>query len=132
MYVHVLAAIVWFKSFFPPVASMSSSAVGDSRPTLKSRFLAFSRIHAVLDKSAAEVAAKLCEVGKAFLLRKAKSLVQSAEGRAVLYTYGSDATSAKVVVTYTAQLARDKRVQRRGAQGVELLVERAFLKTSTA
>ena len=99
-------------------------------PAIAKLFIDHSRVHPVLDREQAEECAKLCEIGKAYLLRKAKALVRNAEGRAVLFTYGSDATSAKCVVTYTAKVDA-KRVQRRGAHGVELLVERAFLKTTT-
>jgi hypothetical protein len=101
-------------------------------PSLKELCLAHCKVHKVLDKAEADESAKLCEVGKAYLIRKAKALVHSAEGRAVLYTYGSDATSAKCAVTYTAKVSPTKRVHRRGSQGVELLVERAFLKTATS
>eukprot|EP00974_Lingulodinium_polyedra_P012914 1253004-Lingulodinium_polyedra.AAC.1 len=41
---------------------------------------------------------------KAYLQQKAKALVAESEGRAVLFTYGSDSTPVKTRETYSATL----------------------------
>ena len=55
--------------------------------SLKELYLAHCKVHKVLDRSEAEECAKLCEVGKAYLIRKAKALVRSAQGRAPLHVW---------------------------------------------
>lgn len=86
--------------------------------------------HKVLTRVEAEEASKLVEVAKAFLWGKAKALVSEANGAPVLYCYGADATPVLTKCTLTAKLPSGKRIVRKAGRGAELLVERAFLKTS--
>ena len=73
-------------------AHMSSSSVGMDAETLRGLFIEMSRAHRVVEKDEVPLVEKLCEVAKAFLISRAKSLVTQTEGRALMWTYGSDAT----------------------------------------
>ena len=108
------------------MAERSSAMDGESIARL---FLDFCKVHKVVSKEESRICAKLCEVGKAFLLQRAKALVAGAEGRAVLLTYGSDSTPLLCKQTFTAALDSHHRVVRKAGRQVEFLVERAFLCT---
>ena len=109
---------------------MPSSSIDGA--SLAGLFREYANAYKVLGKEDSLVASKLCEVGKAYLLRKAKSLVTAAEGRAILLTYGSDSTPLLSMATMTTNLHGHRTVVRKAGQAVEFLVERAFLKTTSA
>lgn len=100
--------------------------------SLAERFLEFCHPHKVLDQRGAEEVAKLCEVGKAYLWLRAKNVVRNAEDRAILYSYGSDATPVLATNTVSQQLTENRRIVRKAGVGTELLIERAFVKTTSA
>jgi hypothetical protein len=85
----------------------------------------------VLSKDEALVAARLCEVAKAFLLSKAKGIVRAAGDRAVLVTYGSDGTPALTFETTSCSITSQHSTVRKAGHSVEFLVERAFLRTTS-
>ena len=99
---------------------------------LADRYLDFCHPHKVLDQRGDEEVAKLCEVGKAFLWLRAKSVVREADGRAILYSYGSDSTPVLATNTVSLQLTETRRIVRKAGVGTELLIERAFVKTTSA
>eukprot|EP00974_Lingulodinium_polyedra_P025122 2429429-Lingulodinium_polyedra.AAC.1 len=68
----------------------------------------------------------------AYLQQKAKALVAESDGRAVLFTYGSDCTPVKTRENYSATLESGKTILRKGSHGTELLVEWSFVETTTA
>eukprot|EP00974_Lingulodinium_polyedra_P001764 167031-Lingulodinium_polyedra.AAC.1 len=65
------------------------------------------------------------------MIASAKALVSAAGGRAILYTYGSDCTPMKLKVICTDRLDSGLKIMRKASQGAELLVEKAFLKTTS-
>ena len=85
----------------------------------------------VLTREEASVCAKLCEVGKAYLWAKARSLVAKAAGKAVLYSYSSDGTPLLAQSTTVASLDDGRRRVRKAGHAVEFLMEKAFLTTKT-
>jgi hypothetical protein len=100
--------------------------------SIAERFLDFCHPHKVLDQRGAEEVAKLCEVGKTFLWNRAKNVVRAAEDRAILYSYGSDSTPVLATSTVSQQLNPTRRIVRKAGVGTELLIERAFVKTTSA
>ena len=86
--------------------------------------------HMLLEHGERDVS-RLCEVLKAFLQDKARGVVQSAGGRAILVCYGSDATPLLTFHTEVSEHAGHK-VQRRAHKADELLIEIAFVKTTDA
>jgi hypothetical protein len=70
----------------------------------------------VLTKAQAEDAAKLTEICKAFLLRRAKALVEAAGNRAILFTYGADGTPLLAMGTSTAKLPSGRSVVRKAGR----------------
>ena len=87
-----------------------------------------------LSADQAQNCAKFCEVSKAFLHHKAASLVAKSQGRAVLLSYASDSTPTLTGKTVTGSLAmaqggRRLRFVRKGKQGMEYLMQRAFLRS---
>ena len=85
--------------------------------------------HKVLNSQDVSRAAKLCEVVKHYLTNKAKSMVASASGRAVLYSYGSDGTPMLTRASFSSTLGGHT-VRRYAGKSVEFLVERGFVKTT--
>ena len=87
------------------------------------------RAHTVLSKRDSVTASKLTEVAKACLREKAKHLVTAAKGHALLYSYGSDGTPVLTKKTFVSHLSSGRSLVRKGGQGVEFLIEKAFLKS---
>ena len=110
------------------MAASSSSGGG----SLAQLYLDYARPHKVLSKEEAAVAAKLCEVGKAFLWQRAKDMVKESGDRAILFSYGSDGTPVLTQLTIVRQLSEHQNFSRRAGDGTELLVERAFVKFTDA
>ena len=71
---------------------------------------------------------KLAEVGKDFLLQRAKAFVRSAAGRPLLYCYSSDGTPMLTTESYKQQVTQERSVRREGCSLHELLVERCAMK----
>ena len=114
----------------PALASCVPAAMDGS--SLASLYREFSLARKVIDKDAAATSAKLCEVAKAYLVRKAKAAVAAAEARAILWTYGSDGTPMLCQTTITTQVQGQRTAVRKAGQAVEVLIERAFIKTTNA
>ena len=83
----------------------------------------------VLDRGGGDEAAKLCELAKHFLKNRAKHFVSGAQGRPLLYSYQADGTPMLVQATHVAQRASGQHVVRTAGRGLELLLQRVFLKT---
>eukprot|EP00974_Lingulodinium_polyedra_P027348 2642941-Lingulodinium_polyedra.AAC.1 len=71
---------------------------------MKDLFLDFAAPHKVLERAEVDTLYKLCEVGTALLEGKAKQLVAAAEGRPILYAYGSDCTPMLTKGTFVSRL----------------------------
>ena len=106
-------------------------AISMDGPRIAERYLDFCHPHKVLDQRGAEEVAKLCEAGKALLWLRAKNVVREADGRAILYSYGSDSTPVLATSTVSLQLNENRRIVRKAGVGTELLIERAFVKTTS-
>ena len=87
---------------------------------------------AVISKTDRIKAQTLCEVTKAFLWARAHGLVEQAHGRPILYTYASDGTPALLTGRVVGGVALRRRFVRKHKSGIELLVERAMLKTTNS
>ena len=74
---------------------------------------------------------KLCELSLVYMKEQVKTLVSQAGDRAVLYSYGSDATSVLSRSRINFWLA-GKRHVRVGKECPSLLIQRAFVKTESA
>eukprot|EP00969_Alexandrium_andersonii_P136557 6041182-Alexandrium_andersonii.AAC.1 len=81
-----------------------------------------------LDEAGRRDCMRLAEIGKAFLLSRAKAFVRSASGRAVLYTYASDGTPMLSKSYHVQKVTESKKVRRVGGSLHELLVQRSFFK----
>lgn len=100
--------------------------------SLRLVFLEFSRAHRVVAKHEAMQVSKLVEVVKAYLMRKARALVDAAQGRAILYTYASDGTPMLTKSTFSHSLGGQRRFVRKAGRATDFLVERATLVTTGA
>ena len=74
-------------------------------------------------------AGRLMEIVKQFLWQRARALVREANGRPVLYSYGSDGTPLLTKESVAAKPCRKTILYRRARQSGEYLVERGFLLT---
>ena len=89
---------------------------------LRKLYLDHSRPTCQLDGEHGErIVAKLCEVLKVFLQAKARHVVEQAQGRAILFSYGSDATPLLTLTTVNSQHGAS-RFQRRAHKAEELLI----------
>ena len=82
------------------------------------------------------VFARVAEVLKKHTMCKARELVVSAARRPLLYTYASDGTPLRATATFTSTMggaaaagSNSNKVQRRGGDGTELLVQRGYIVT---
>ena len=74
-------------------------------------------------------AAKLVAVVKSFLWARAKTLVRTANGQPVLFSYGSDGTPLLTKESVAIRPTAKTVLYRRATQSGEYLVERGFLLT---
>ena len=91
----------------------------------------FSVAHKTLNRTEAFTCSRMVEVGKALLMQKAKALVTNAANRPLLYSYGSDSTPMMTTKTIASNLDGHKPVVRRAGSGVDFLIEKAYLQTTT-
>lgn len=91
--------------------------------------LEFADASKTLSKQDADVSSKLCEVAKAFLNERAKQFVKAHQGRPVLMSYQSDGTPMLAKQTHTAKRSSGQLVVRKAGRGIELLLQKVFLKT---
>ena len=92
--------------------------------------LKYGRASAILSKRDADLVAKLCECGKAFLQLQATNLVHKYMDDPIALSYSSDSTP----LTTTERFAigrKELRVHRRGGSMHEYLVERLFVVAHT-
>ena len=101
-------------------------------PTLSALFREHAVAHKVLDRQEGDMSAKLTAIGNEYWARKAKAVVVGAEGRAVLWTYGADSTPMLCTTTVTAKAPGAHSVVRKAGRAVGFLVQKAFVKTSSA
>ena len=94
-------------------------------------FRSLADVNRALGPQEQRVAAELCEVSKAFLKQRALQLVSEAGVCPVLFSYQADATPSQPKHTVGSNVEGHRRLQRRGRAGMELLVQKAFLATST-
>ena len=99
--------------------------------TLLERFRDLARPHRVLDKNEDRFVYKATEIAWAYPLLKARDLVAKAQGRPLLYSYGSDGTPVLTKATISSALQSGRKISRRSGHSVEFLLERAFLRTTT-
>ena len=82
-------------------------------------------------KDRAREAAKLCEVTKAYFMDKMLGAVKSGSARLALVSYQSDGAPMLTQERYVER-SGPFRTQRVGGAGDELLVQKAYLRTTTA
>jgi hypothetical protein len=97
--------------------------------SIRAVFLDFAKPAKVLSSSDRHVSAKLCEVGKAFLLQQVKHIVCSAGQHAVLLSYSSDGTPLKTHERYSQKIDDKLSVVRKGSSSQEYLCEKVFVRT---
>ena len=97
----------------------------------RARVLSFCSSARVLRKADAEVVYKLCEALKESLGARWKAVLASEPGRAVLCSYGSDATPLLTRKRFSQTYA-GVRTARTLGKPEEFLIERGFLKLVTA
>lgn len=100
--------------------------------TLVSTFREFTAPHRVLDKHEDRIVFKLADVAWEYMQMKGKDLVNKANGRPVLFSYGSDGTPMLTRATVTSQNSSGQQVMRRAGRAAEFLLERAFLRTTSS
>ena len=100
-------------------------------PSIRQELVSFAQAGKVLEKNQDRAVAKLCEVSKEFLKRKAKAFVSDAARRPILYTYAADGTPMRLSATFRTHLADGTPVVRRGGFGHELLIQRGYLITKS-
>ena len=109
--------------------SLFASPVMDGR-RLRLLLLDHASCHKVVANSTEErEAGKLVEVVKDYMLLRAKKFVADCDGRAVLFSYGSDGTPLLTRANFTHVLD-GKRVVRNAGKAEEFLIERAFLRST--
>lgn len=113
-----------------PVVSMSSPGEMDGE-RMRAMLIEFADASKNLTKEDAEVSDKLCEVAKAFLKERAKEFVKAHQGRPILMSYQSDGTPTLAKRTHTAKRSSGQLVVRKAGRGIELLLQKVFLKTIT-
>ena len=94
-------------------------------------FLELAKPSKALNKKEERLVLRVCESSKEFLKLQAQELINIAENRPILYHYGSDGTLllSRKRFTYATESLSTTSV---GGAGEEFLVERAFLKTTSA
>lgn len=114
----------------PPRAMEVEMDVEVDADAFRAMFSEFARAHRVLNRSEARSAAKMSEGMKALLCEQVKALARNAEGRAILWTYGADATPMLTQGLHLAKIG-NRTIVRKVGEANEFLAERAFVKTTT-
>ena len=99
------------------------------RATLQGLYRDHTKPNMVLEEHGERQLHKLVEIFKSFLVAKAKAAITQAQGRAILFSYGSDGTPLLTWHTVQAEHQGGK-VKRKAKKSDELLVEVAFLRTT--
>lgn len=81
----------------------------------------------ILEKHEGTTAHNMCEIAWAYQDMKAKDFIVKAEGKPLLYSYGSDGTPLLTRSSMVARLPSARLIVRNAGRGVEFLLERAFL-----
>ena len=97
--------------------------------TLKGLYREHTKPNMVLGPTGERELHKLVEILKSFLVAKAKTAITKAQGRAILFSYGSDGTP---LLTWHCVQAEHQggKVKRKAKQSDELLVEVGFIRTT--
>ena len=105
---------------------MTSS--GSQATDIAAQLRQYGKVCASISRDEADIAARLCEVGKAFLQAKARSLVASANGQPILVHFSSDGTpiSTKKQVKGTSPAYS---ASRQGRDTEEYQVQHVFYRT---
>ena len=110
--------------FSSVTASLDQCASMDAHSFI-SELIQLGKPHAVLNERASERAHKYCEIIKDHLKQRYETVLSSSA--VVFFAYGSDCTPLLVKKRINVSGASGKVVRRRASEGVELLVERAFV-----
>ena len=99
-------------------------------PALRALYQEYCKPARVLDRLENRLVDRMCEVMKEYLHSKARGIVKAARGRAVLLSCGSDGTP---LLTWTMIKSKHESgaVTRKAQKAEELLIEIAFIKTTT-
>ena len=109
---------------FPALSSMDGEAV-------RGRVLGFCSARRVVARDEVDEVHKLCEALKAYLVARGKALLASEPTRAVLFSYGSDATPLMTRKVFRQSHAGVTAARNLG-KPEEFLIERGFIKLVTA
>lgn len=114
-------------SLFNTMSASSSSCAPRSADDVRQLYLEFCRVSKTLQDPEELECARLAEALKECLVRRARDLLDHCQGGAVLYTYGSDATSYVCQAVKVASLGAQGSVLRRGRVLNEFLMQRGHL-----
>jgi hypothetical protein len=92
-------------------------------------FRRHSKASLVLEPQEIDIDKRLVVVGLSFLQNSARAFIRKADDRPVLFSYGSDGTPLVARRIHVQQVSQETTVRRSGGQGVEFLVENAFLRS---
>ena len=87
----------------------------------------FAKPHRLVQKAEETTCFRLCELAWYYQALKAKHVVEQAEGRPVLYSYGADSTPMLTTSTVSSLSPMKGRVVRKAGRGLEYLLERGFV-----
>ena len=87
----------------------------------------FAKPHRLVQKAEETTCFRLCELAWYYQVLKAKHVVEQAEGRPVLYSYGADSTPMLTTSTVSSLSPMKGRVVRKAGRGLEYLLERGFV-----
>ena len=90
----------------------------------------FAKPHKVVPKDEVRTCFRLCELSWYYQVLKARHVVEQAEGRPVLYSYGSDSTPMLTTSTVSSPSPIAGKIVRKAGRGLEYLLERAFVVTT--
>jgi hypothetical protein len=99
-------------------------------PALRALYTEYCKPARVLDRLEDRLVDRMCEVMKEYLHSKARGIVKAANGRAVLFSYGSDSTPSLTWTTIKSDHTSGA-VTRKAKKAEELLIEVGFIKTTT-
>ena len=96
--------------------------------TLLQKYKCASKAHAVYGEDNKDEPAKLVELAKAFPWGRAQQVSEAAGNHVLLFSYSSDDTPQLIRQGVRHELPGGRKLRRKARRGVELLVERAFVK----
>lgn len=107
------------------------ASASDGTLDLRATLLDLCKVGKTLSKGEERLLDQLVEVLKHHLRQKCLSLLREAGGEAVLYSYSADSTPLKVASTRT-HTAAGTQVVRKGKASEDFLLQRGFIKTTSA